>query len=588
MLYNAPIKEINFIFDEVLDLDKYGALESFADISKDVRDQILNEMAKFCEQAILPLNAIGDKQGCEHLNNKVKTPKGFKEAYQKFIENGWPSVSADPKYGGQGLPNVFTTALSEMLTSSNMAWAMYFGLTHGAYNAILANGSEELKAKYLPKLIDGSFTGTMNLTEPHCGTDLGLINTKAMPNSDGSYSITGQKIFISAGEHDMSENIIHLVLARIEGAPNGTNGISLFLVPKILLNNDGNLGEANSLHCASIEEKMGIHGNATCTMNYEDAKGFLIGEENKGLAAMFIMMNEARLFVGLQGLGQSEIAYQNAANYAKERLQMRSLSGIKNKEGNADPIIFHPDVRRMLLDIKAFNEAARLLIYDAALKSDIAKYSEDEKVRIQANDYVSLITPVIKGYITDKAFQNCVNAQQVFGGHGFIEDWPMSQFVRDARIAMIYEGTNGIQALDLVGRKLSQNNGRAIKTYFAEIDNFIKENNSEALNPYIKGLEKAKEQLLDATMWLMQNSVNDFNNAGAASMDYLHIFGICSLAFMWTKIAKESINKDDNYYKTKLKTATYFMEKIAPEASAHLAKIKSGAKNMMDFELNEF
>src|SRR5499426_1663708 len=456
-VYKAPVDEVLFLLNDVFQISRYNNLPGFADASPDVLEPILSEAAKLCEEVVQPLNLPGDREGCtRHSDGSVTTPKGFKEAFKQYADGGWMGISAPTEYGGQGLPGLMTTLANEMLNSASMAFAMYPGLTQGAIAAILRHGTNEQKAAYLPKMIEGVWTGTMNLTEPHCGTDLGLLRTKAVKQGDGSYKITGTKIFISAGEHDLSQNIIHLVLARIDGAPAGTKGISLFVVPKFLVKDDGSIGARNAVTCGSIEEKMGIHGNSTCVMNYDGATGWLIGEENRGLNAMFTMMNEARLAVGAQGLAQSEVAYQNAAAYAKERLQGRSISGVKYPDKAADPIIVHPDVRRTLLSMRAFNEAARALVMWTALKSDVAHRSDDEKERKSADDHMGLLTPVIKGVLTDGGFANAVIAQQIFGGHGYIAEHGMEQFVRDARIAQIYEGANGIQALDLVGRKLGK------------------------------------------------------------------------------------------------------------------------------------
>ncbi|HEX8661775.1 MAG TPA: acyl-CoA dehydrogenase family protein, partial [Brevundimonas sp.] len=461
MAYKAPVRDLTFILDEVLEIDRYSNQPGFEDVSADLVAQILEEGAKFAEEVIAPLNRVGDQEGCKWDNGKVTGPKGWKEAYQAMVAAGWPALSALPEHGGQGMPSVVAMAFGQMTAAASAAFSMYPGLTAGAYWGLNANGSDELKAKYLPKMATGEWGGTMNLTEPQCGTDLGLIRTKAVPNGDGSYNITGQKIWISSGEHDFTDNIIHLVLARIEGAPAGIKGISLFVVPKVFVNDDGSLGERNEgAACAGLEHKMGIHGNATCVMNYDGARGWLVGQENRGLNAMFVMMNEARLAVGVQGLAQSEVAYQNAVAYAKDRLQGRALTGAKFPDKAADPIIVHPDVRRTLLSIKSFNEAARALVVWTALNSDIAHRSSDEAERRTADDYMGLMTPLVKGVLTDLGFDNAVKAQQMFGGHGYIEEWGMSQFVRDARIAMIYEGANGIQAMDLVGRKLGKDGGR--------------------------------------------------------------------------------------------------------------------------------
>ncbi len=590
MYYKAPVKDIEFLLNQTLNVDAHQNLAGFADADKDTRSAILEEMAKFCSEVLTPLNKVGDHQGCKlDADGNVTTPDGFKDAYNQYIEGGWSTIGALPEFGGQGLPYYLSVALSEMVSSANMSWAMYPGLSRGAYAAILVHANDELKQKYLPKMVDGTWTGTMNLTEPHCGTDLGLLRTKAVPNADGSYDITGQKIFISAGEHDMAENIIHLVLARIEGAPEGTKGISLFIVPKFMVNEDGSLGARNPVKCGKLEEKMGIHGNATCVMNYDGAKGYLVGEENKGLKAMFVMMNEARLGVALQGLAQSEIAYQNALTYAKDRIQGRALTGAVNKDGPADPIIVHPDVRRMLMDIKSFNEGARGLLYWVALLSDIAHLSDDKKQKEIAEDYMALMTPVMKGYFTDKGFDNAVMAQQVYGGHGFIEEWGMSQFVRDARIAMIYEGANGVQALDLVGRKIGANNGRAIQRFFGECDKLANEVGKRGeLKKFKEGLKTAKNALFDASLWMMKNGLTNFNNAAGSSYDYMHLFGITALAFSWCKQGLALGNDNSEFAKTKIKTGTYFMERIVPMVDAHLGKIKAGSKTMMEMGLDEF
>jgi hypothetical protein len=582
--YKAPVDDVLFLLNDVFHLERYGNLPGFADASPDTVEAILREAAKFSEEVLTPLNRVGDKEGCKRDGEgHVATPTGFKEAYKQIVEGGWIGISVPDTYGGQALPATLTVAVNEFLCSANMAFAMYPGLTQGAIAALLVHASQELKAKYLPKMVEGAWTGTMNLTEAHCGTDLGLLRSKAVKQPDGSYKISGSKIFISAGEHDLSENIMHLVLARIEGAPAGTKGISLFLVPKILVNDDGSLGSRNGVTCGSIEEKMGIHGNATCVMNYDGATGWLVGEENRGLNAMFTMMNEARLGVGVQGLAQSEVAYQNAATYAKERLQGRAISGTKYPDKAADPIIVHPDVRRTLMTMRAFNEAARALVIWTALKSDVAHRSENAKERQAADDHMGLLTPVIKGVLTDTGFANTVMAQQIYGGHGYIAEHGMEQFVRDARIAMIYEGANGIQGLDLVGRKLGKDGGRAVMAFFNEVQSYLKEHaNSDDLNAYLKPLGASLAHLQEATMWFMKNAMMKPDNAGAGSTDYMHLFGLVALGYMHARIAEAALAKGGEAMNAKLVTARFFVERMLPQTATHLARVQAGAKSMME------
>jgi len=596
-IYQAPVKDTLFVLNEVLGFERYSNLPGFADASGDMLEAILGEAGKLAENVIQPTNRDGDIQGCtRNADASVTTPKSFRPAYDAYREGGWMGLAIPAEHGGQGLPYSVNQAVSEYFISANMALMMYAGLTHGAIAAIHVHGSEDQKAIWLPKMVEGVWTGTMNLTEPHCGTDLGLLRTKAVPDRKGAYKISGQKIFISAGEHDMSENIVHLVLARAEGSPEGIKGISLFIVPKFILDADGNPGKRNGVSCGSIEEKMGIHGNATCVMNYDEAEGYLIGEINGGMKAMFTMMNEARLGVAAQGLALSEVAYQNAVNYAKERLQGRSLTGPNAPDKKADPIIVHPDVRRNLMTMKAFNEGGRAFMLWTALKSDIAHRSEDEADRQEAEDHLALMTPVAKGVLTDKGFDHAVMAQQVFGGHGYIEEHGMSQFVRDARIAMIYEGANGIQALDLVGRKLAQNGGRAVQRFFKEVGDFCEENRSdEKMAPFTKALKKGLNDLQAATLWLMQNGMKNPDDAGAASTDYMHLFGLVSLGYMWAKMAKvaqarvaEGVDGTADFYENKLVTARYFMERIMPETAAHLARISSGSASMMALPAEAF
>src|SRR5437868_7702542 len=593
--YKAPVEDVQFLLNDVFHMERYGNMPGFADASPDVVAAILEEAAKFSEQVLAPLNRVGDLEGCKrNADGSVTTPKGFKEAYRQMVDGGWVGISVPTEFGGQGLPATMTMIVNEFLVSANMAFAMYPGLTQGAIAALLHHATDEQKKIYLPKMTTGEWTGTMNLTEPHCGTDLGMLRTKAVPQADGSYKITGTKIFISAGEHDLAENVVHLVLARIEGAPEGTKGISLFIVPKFMVNADGSLGARNGVTCGSIEHKMGIHGNSTCVMNYDSATGFLIGTENRGLNAMFVMMNEARLGVGVQGLAMSEVAYQNAAAYAKDRLQGRALTGPKFPDKPADPIIVHPDVRRTLLAIRAFNEGARALVIWTALQGDVEHRSPDEKARQAAADHMGLLTPVIKGVLTDQGFANAVMAQQIYGGHGYIHEQGMEQFVRDARIAMIYEGANGIQALDLVGRKLPRDGGRAVMSFFSEVMAFAKDHGAEeAMKPYVAPLSTALGHLQQATTWLMQNAMAKPDNAGAAATDYMQLFGLVTFAYMWARMAKVALDKIADggatpYLTSKLVTGRFFMERMLPETSLHLARIQTGSATTMELAAEAF
>ena len=596
-VYKAPVDEVTFLLHDVFRLDRHNNLPGFAEATPDVVEAVLAEAAKFSEAVLMPLNRVGDKEGCHrNADGAVTTPSGFKDAYKKLTEGGWIGVSAPAEFGGQGLPTVINQAVSEFFASANMAFSMYAALTEGAAAAIAVHGLPEQKKLYLPKLISGQWAGTMNLTEPQCGTDLGLVRTRAAPQSDGSYKITGTKIFISAGEHDLAENIVHLVLARIDGAPAGTHGLSLFIVPKFLPAPNGGVGARNAVSCGSIEEKMGIHGNATCVMNYDGATGWLVAEPNRGLQAMFTMMNEARLGVGVQGLAMSEVAYQNAAAYAKERLAGRALTGAKFPDKAADPIIVHPDVRRMLMSIRAFNEAARALVVWTALKSDIAHRAADAKEKQAADDHLALLTPVIKGLLTDAGFAHAVLAQQVYGGHGYIAEHGIEQFVRDARITMLYEGTNGVQALDLVGRKLPKDGGRALQAFFAELTAYAKERGGDpAMVPYVKPVGQALGDLQQATTWFLQNALGNPDNAGAGATDYMNLFGLVALGYMWCLIAEAAKAKAGaggdgatDRMAQRLATGRFFMERMLPATATHLARIKAGAASTMALPAEAF
>jgi acyl-CoA dehydrogenase len=593
-IYRAPVDETMFLLTDVLEIGRYGNLPGSAEAPPDLMLAILREAARLCEEVVQPLNRSGDQEGCtRHDDGSVTTPKGFKEAYRQCVDGGWIGISAPAEFGGQGLPGTLTVAIHEFMIAANLAFAMYPGLTQGALATILAHGTPEQKARYLPAMIAGRWTGTMNLTEPHCGTDLGLLRTKAVKQADGSYRIAGSKIFISAGEHDLAENIVHLVLARIEGAPAGIRGLSLFIVPKLLPEPDGSVGAANAVACGAIESKMGIHGNATCVMNYDGAAGWLIGAENRGINAMFTMMNEARLAVGVQGLALSEAAYQNAAAYARDRLQGRALTGAKFPERPADPLVVHPDVRRMLMTVRAFNEAARALVMWTALAGDVAPRAGEAASRQAAEDHMALLTPVIKGVLTDRGFANTVLAQQVYGGHGYIAEHGMEQFVRDARIAMLYEGANGIQALDLVGRKLAQDNGRALQAFTGELQDYIARHGEAVMQPYVGPLASALGDLREATAWLMRHAPHSPDDAGAGATDYMHLMGLVALGYMWCRIVEAAMGRlardaSAARMRDKLVTGRFFVERMLPETALHLARIRLGSANVMELPAEAF
>ena len=592
--YQAPLRDMRFVLYELLEVQNVlPGLPRYAEASPDLMNQVLEEAAKLAENVLLPLNRSGDEEGCHFENGAVRTPKGFKEAYAAFRAGGWPALSGDPAYGGQGLPIVLGSCVSEILISANLSWAIYPTLTQGAYHAIHTHGDDAMRATYLPKLLDGGWSGTMCLTESHCGTDLGLTRTKALPRADGGYGLTGTKIFISSGEHDLTDNIVHLVLARLPDAPAGIKGISLFLVPKFHVNADGTLGGRNRVSCGSIEHKMGIKANATAVLNFEDAVGYLVGEPHKGMRCMFTMMNGARLGVGRQGLALGEVAFQSALAYANTRLQMRALSGAKFPERSADPIIVHPDVRRMLLMQKAYNEAGRAFSCWLALLLDVETAHPFAAARAEAADLVALLTPVAKAFMSDAGFLTCVLGQQVFGGHGYIREWGMEQLVRDARITQVYEGANGIQALDLIGRKVLGDRGARLKRFSKLIQAFIADSKGDKrMQEFVKPLAKLLKEIGDITTWIGLRALTNADEAGAAATDYLRLVGFLTYAYFWARMAGIAFAKQDGgeaaFYKAKLATARFFYARLLPETSALLAAIKSGADVLLELDAESF
>ena len=586
--YKAPVRDMRFVIHELHDSARLTAMRGLQEVTPELIDTILEEAGKFAESVLLPINASGDEQGCTYENGVVRTPAGFKQAYDAFREAGWTAIAAEPEFGGQGLPEVVNKQVEEMISACNTSFGLYPGLTHGAYQAILDHGSAELKQRYLPKMVDGTWSGTMCLTEAHCGTDLGMLRTKAAPQPDGSYQLTGSKIFISAGEHDLTENIIHLVLARLPDAPAGVKGISLFLVPKFLPDDAGGPGARNGVVCTSIEHKMGIKASATCQMSFDEATGWLVGEPHRGLKAMFTMMNSERLSVGVQGLGAAEAAYQGAVFYAKDRIQGRALSGAKDKAKAADPILVHPDVRRMLMTIRAYTEGCRALGGWVAQELDTVARSDDPAAKQEAEDFTALMTPIVKALFTDIGFEMASVGMQVYGGHGYVRDHGMEQYVRDARIAMIYEGTNGVQALDLVGRKLPANMGRSLRRFFHPVSQYIAAHRDDpATGAMTKALERAFGALQLATAQIAVAGLKDPDEAGAAATDYLRLFGLVAMGFMWVRSAEiahrklPTANGDARFYQAKLHTAQFYMDRLLPQAGSLYLAIKSGKGAMM-------
>lgn len=594
--YKAPLRDMQFVLNEVLDLEShYQSLPGCEDATPDMVAAIMEEGAKFAERVLSPLNQVGDQQGCQFNDGEVTTPDGFKDAYQQFVEGGWPSLAHSPEWGGQGLPESLGILINEMVGTANWSWSMYPGLSHGAMNTIEAHGSEQQKQTYLTKLVSGEWTGTMCLTEPHCGTDLGMLRTKAEPNGDGSYSISGTKIFISAGEHDMADNIVHIVLARLPGAPEGTKGISLFIVPKFMPTEQGAAGDRNGVKCGSIEHKMGIHGNSTCVMNFDGATGYLIGPENKGLNCMFTFMNTARIGTALQGLAHAEWGFQNSLTYAKDRLQMRSLTGTKAPEKAADPIIVHPEVRKMLLTQKAISEGARALIYFSAMQVDKMSMASDPSEKAAADGLLAFLTPIAKAFLTELGFESANHGLQIYGGHGFIAEWGMEQNVRDSRISMLYEGTTQIQALDLLGRKVLMTQGEALKGFTKIVHKFCQEHGDDKqMTPFVEPLVALNKEWGDLTMKIGMKAMQNRDEVGAASVDYLMYSGYVTLAYMWAQMAHTAQQKlaagegDEGFYKAKLITARFYFERLLPRTRGLVETMLSGADNLMDMDEDLF
>lgn len=592
-IFKAPLDDIKYLTNEFLDTSELSDIPEFADMTSDLTDAIYDEAANICENLLFPLNRSGDEQGCLLENGNVTTPDGFKAAYQEMTDGGWGSFTCHPEFGGQGLPHYIANSVDEMIVSSNISFSIYMGLTIGAYNAIHKFGTDELKNRYLPNMVIGKWSGTMCLTEPQCGTDLGLIRSKAIPQADGSYNVTGSKIFISAGEHDLTENIVHLVLARTPDAPEGIKGISLFLVPKIIPNEDGTLGSPNNVVCSGIEHKMGIKASATCAMEFDNSTGYLIGDLNKGMKAMFVMMNSARIHVGIQGLALSQASYSSAVDYAQERLQGRALTGIQSPDKLADSLIVHPDIRRMLMTMRAYIEGSRALSTWLSFKMDVSHQASNTHERAQADELVSLLTPVLKAFLTDIGETVTSLGIQVYGGHGYIRENGVEQYLRDARICQLYEGSNGIQALDLVGRKLPAHMGRSLRHFFHPVSDFIGQNqNNKALSRFIAPLSKSFIRLQNATLVIAQKGMTNPNEAGAASADYLRLFGLVAMAYMWAKMAEQAYAKkgsmSSDFYEKKIITGLFFMDKILPQTGSLLSTIMAGSSSVMALDADQF